>query len=251
MNPLSTITITMFAQPLRRSLIEVRYALPPTFLLPFRASITTVSHTLETGNIPEPLIQSGQRTSKNLKEKLQNQTIIPGSAPSPASARLRSIPNARSDSTVKGISSSIEKLLPLLRSQPDHYMTIHIHGRPYLITKGDTIRLPFLMPNVKPGDVLRLNRATHIGSRDYTLKAPGVQKGTADAVKKVFYLDDKLFVCRATVVGIESEPLRIEEKTKRRQRHVKHVKSKHRYTVITISELEVKSLEEYKAEQAQ
>lgn len=103
------------------------------------------------------------------------------------------------------------------------------------------------MPNVKPGDVLRLNRATHIGSRDYTLKAPEAQKGTADAIKKVFYLDDELFVCRATVVGIESEPLRIEEKTKRRQRHVKHVKSKHRYTVITISDLEVKSLEEYQA----
>ncbi|KAH7124052.1 hypothetical protein B0J11DRAFT_530573 [Dendryphion nanum] len=237
----------MFAQTLRRSLIEARSTLPPTFLLPFRASITTVSHTLETGNVPEPLIQSGQHTSKNLKEKLQNPPTLSESAPSPASANLTSIPNARTDSTIRGISPSIEKLLPLLRSQPDHYMTIHVHGHPYLITKGDTIRLPFLMPNVKPGDVLRLNRATHIGSRDYTLKAPEAQKGTADAIKKVFYLDDELFVCRATVVGIESEPLRIEEKTKRRQRHVKHVKSKHRYTVITISDLEVKSLEEYQA----
>ena len=39
--------------------------------------------------------------------------------------------------------------------------------------------------------------------------------------------------------------MRVEEKTKRRQRHVKHVKSKLRFTVLRISDLEVKSLEEY------
>ena len=101
------------------------------------------------------------------------------------------------------------------------------------------------MPNVQPGDVLRLNRATHIGSRDYTLKAAEPVKGNADHVKKVFYLDERMYTCRATVLGVESEPLRVEEKTKRRQRHTKHVKSKMRYTVLRVSELEVKSLEEY------
>jgi large subunit ribosomal protein L21 len=101
------------------------------------------------------------------------------------------------------------------------------------------------MPNVQPGDVLRLNRATHIGSRDYTLKAPEPIKGNADAPKKIRYLDDKLFVCRATVVGVESEPMRFIEKTKRRQRHIRTVKSKHRYTILRISEMQVKSLEEY------
>lgn len=126
-------------------------------------------------------------------------------------------------------------------------MTIHLHGRPYLITKGDTVRLPFLMPQIKPGDVLRLNRATHIGSRYYTLKAPEPIKGNADHGKKVFYLDERLFTCRARVVGIESEPLRVEEKTKRRRRHVKHVKSKLHFTVLKISDLEVKSLEDYES----
>lgn len=101
------------------------------------------------------------------------------------------------------------------------------------------------MPHAKPGDILRLNRATHIGSRDYTLKAAEPQKGTRDAPKKTYYLDERLFTCRATVVGIESEPMRIIEKTKRRQRHIRRVKSKHRYTVIRISELSVKGLEEY------
>lgn len=40
----------------------------------------------------------------------------------------------------------------------------------------------------------------------------------------------------------------IKEKTKRRQRRVKTVKSKHKYTVLKIMEVKVKSLEEIAAE---
>ena len=36
----------------------------------------------------------------------------------------------------------------------------------------------------------------------------------------------------------------VKEKTKRRQRKVKHVKSKHRYTILRVKEVRVKSLEE-------
>jgi hypothetical protein len=79
------------------------------------------------------------------------------------------------------------------------------------------------------------------------LKAPEPVKGNADQGKKVYYLDERLFTCRARVVGVESEPLRVEEKTKRRQRHTKHVKSKLYFTVLKISDLEIKSLEEYEA----
>ena len=88
------------------------------------------------------------------------------------------------------------------------------------------VRLPFRMPDVQPGDVLRLNRASMIGSRDYTLKgAP--------------YVDESLFECRAVILGVESEPMRIMEKTKRRNRKVKTVKSKHKYTEMAIKELRV------------
>ncbi|KAF2662877.1 hypothetical protein K491DRAFT_700040 [Lophiostoma macrostomum CBS 122681] len=236
----------MLARTARRSLLETRSALPPTFLLPFRASITTVSHTLETGNVPDPLIHSGHHISQELKSKVQNRDNFPELAPLSTSPKPSPrAAHARDDAVIRDLTPSIRELLPLLHSQPAHYLTIHIHGHPYLITQGDEIRLPFLMPRVKPGDVLRLNRATHIGSRDYTLKAPEAQKGTRDAPKKIFYLDDRLFVCRATVVGIEQEPLRVMEKTKRRQRHIKHVKSQHRFTVLKISDVEVKSLEEY------
>jgi large subunit ribosomal protein L21 len=210
-------------------------------LLPRAAHITTQSHTLETGNVPDPLIQSGQRVSSALKEKVQSHKLSP-SAPTPSAP---STPNTRTDTVSPHLTPSIRTLLPLLHSQPAHYMTLHIHGRPYLLTRGDTLRLPFLMPSVKPGDVLRLTRATHIGSRDYTLRAPEPVKGTADAGKHVFYLDDRLFTVRARVVGIETEPMRVEEKTKRRQRHTKHVYSKMRFTVLKISDMELKSLDEY------
>ena len=43
---------------------------------------------------------------------------------------------------------------------------------------------------------------------------------------------------------MESEPLRIKEKTKRRQRKVKRVKSKHRFTILKVKEVRVRGVEE-------
>ncbi|KAF2404020.1 hypothetical protein EJ06DRAFT_303116 [Trichodelitschia bisporula] len=131
------------------------------------------------------------------------------------------------------IHPSVPTLLPLLRSQPPYYATICIYGKHYLVTAGDEVRLPFLMHGVQAGDVLRLNRAVLLGSRDYTLKAgAGSDEGRR-------WLDERLFAIRARVIGIESEPMRMKEKTKRRQRHVRTIKSKHKYTVIRITEVNV------------
>lgn len=87
------------------------------------------------------------------------------------------------------------------------------------------------MPNVQAGDVIRLNRASVIGSRDFTLKG-------------VPYIDERMFECRARVVGVDAEPMRVKEKTKRRQRHVRMVKSKERYTMLRIMDVKVKTKEE-------
>lgn len=87
------------------------------------------------------------------------------------------------------------------------------------------------MPGVVPGDLLRLNRASSLGSRDYTLK------GTP-------YVDERIFECRARVMGVEAEPMRIKEKTKRRNRKIKTVKSKLKFTILRISELKLKTIEE-------
>ncbi|KAF1359473.1 hypothetical protein EJ07DRAFT_166046 [Lizonia empirigonia] len=236
--------MAFLARTVRHALVDARAALPPALRLAPRAAITTQAHALDTGSVPEPLLQSGQCTSPALADKVTTHTLLP-SAPHPFNPAHQPTPNARSDMLSQHLTPSIRHLLPLLHAQPAHYMTLHIHGRPYLLTAGDTLRLPFLMPSVKPGDVLRLTRATHIGSRDYTLKAPAPLRGTADRAKTVFYLDERLFTVRARVVGIETEPMRVEEKTKRRQRHTKHVFSKMRFTVLKISELQVKSLEEY------
>ncbi|KAF3919733.1 hypothetical protein ABW20_dc0107424 [Dactylellina cionopaga] len=136
--------------------------------------------------------------------------------------------------------AALKQLHTALRHQPPWYTTVHIHAYPYLVTLGDRIILPSLLygppsPSnplnkpLQPGDIIRLTHASTLGSREYTIKgAP--------------YIDPRLFTCRAVVVEITSEPMRLKKKTKRRQRKVKTVKSKHRYTVLRISELEVNEL---------
>jgi large subunit ribosomal protein L21 len=87
------------------------------------------------------------------------------------------------------------------------------------------------MPGVVPGDILRLNRASSLGSRDYTLKGSP-------------YLDERIFECRARVIGTEAEPMRIKEKTKRRNRRVNTVRSKHKFTILRIAEVKINDLED-------
>ncbi|KAL6720664.1 hypothetical protein ACLMJK_002589 [Lecanora helva] len=117
-------------------------------------------------------------------------------------------------------------LLPLLAAQPPHYITAHLHARPYLLTLGDALRLPFHLPHAPPGTIIRLNRASTIGSRDYTLRgAPWVDEG--------------LFVLRCMVTGLENEPLRVIEKTKRRCRKVRRMKHKMRFTILRVCELRI------------
>ncbi|KAI1176026.1 hypothetical protein F4777DRAFT_291589 [Nemania sp. FL0916] len=163
-----------------------------------------------------------------------SEASIPPSAaaPTPTPAALTptwpsapSVPSAPSP-IIASQSETITQLYPLLRAQPRHYITAHIHGFPYLVTPGDQIRLPFKMPDVRPGDVLRLDRASVLGSRDYTLKGSP-------------WIDTRLFECRATVLGTESEPMRTKVKTKRRNRRSQRVTSKHKYTILAVSELKL------------
>ena len=52
-------------------------------------------------------------------------------------------------------------------------------------------------------------------------------------------MDGRLFECRAVVKGVETEPMRFKEKTARRNRRLKTVKSKHRFTELVIKELKI------------
>ncbi|GKT63492.1 aconitate hydratase [Colletotrichum tofieldiae] len=211
------------SRSLLRSVLELRTPitrLPPTFLLPIHA---------RRFNSTAPIIEPTAHD-------------VPPVAPSDAAAKPSIAQQAQGvaaktatpSATTTPISESVQAVLPFLAAQPNHYITFHIHGRPYLVQPGDSVRLPFKMPGVVPGDVLRLNRASVIGSRDYTLKgAP--------------FIDERVFECRAVVTGTESEPMRLKTKTKRRQRRVKTVKSKHRFTTLTISELKINGPEEIEA----
>lgn len=135
------------------------------------------------------------------------------------------------------LTKTLLSTLPNLATQKPHYVIAHLHAKPYLLTAGDHLRLPFLMPNVEPGDVLRFNRASAVGSRDFTLKgAP--------------YVDERMFECRVRVLGVDAEPMRIKEKTKRRQRHVRQVRSKHKHTLLRVMEVRVKNVEELVGEGA-
>ncbi|KAK5633069.1 hypothetical protein RRF57_008783 [Xylaria bambusicola] len=181
-------------------------------------------------NIPKPRALS---TTTTMMQNIDlaaspSQSKIPPTAPTNPTPSTppnpqKPAPTAPSEVAAK---ASLSQLFPLLRAQPRHYITAHIHGRPYLVTEGDQIRLPFKMPGVLPGDVLRLDKASVLGSRDYTLKGSP-------------WIDSQLFECRATVTGTESEPLRIKIKTKRRNRRSQRVTSKHKYTILRISELKL------------
>ncbi|KFZ15169.1 hypothetical protein V502_05739 [Pseudogymnoascus sp. VKM F-4520 (FW-2644)] len=213
----------MFSRALRRAVQEVRVpssTLPPTFLLPSQARYF---------NSTEQHVEPPTSNSGASQAPLASHSPIATEAIASAAAINAAQPTA--PSTPYAITESVKELLPLLNAQPSKFITALIHGRPYLLTVGDTVRLPFHMPGVVPGDVLRLNRASAIGSRDYTLKGQP-------------HVDERVFECRAVVMGTEGEPARIKIKKKQRNRRTKTVISKHKFTVLRLSELRVKELGE-------
>lgn len=249
------------SRSLARTALELcRSRLPPTYLLPVRARcIVSSSSSLAITPTPPPPIAP----SSTLDAPLRHTTTSPSATP-PSSLHNQANAAAVAAIAKKGrhlnftpknkppargppteppplptipIPQAIKDALPLLRAQPGHYITFHIHGKPYLVTPGDMVRLPFHMPGVLPGDVLRLNRASVLGSRDFTIK-PGSLTPKPGS-KEPAYIDERLYQLRAVVAGVESEPMREMEKTKRRNRKVKTVKTKLKYTVLRISELKI------------
>ncbi|CDO96059.1 unnamed protein product [Kluyveromyces dobzhanskii CBS 2104] len=115
-------------------------------------------------------------------------------------------------------------LTPLKLSN-ELYAIFKIHNRPYLVTKGDTVILPFKMKQAEVGDVLNLTDVTTIGSRNFKLVDDKI--------------DPSLYTIKATVLEKTKRPLRVREVTKRRNRKVRHAVNKGDLTVLRISELMV------------
>ncbi|KAL8860152.1 MAG: hypothetical protein Q9178_003416 [Gyalolechia marmorata] len=232
-----------FGLSIRRTLLQPYICttiLPPTFLLPLRARFSTISNTTDPEPQPQdfhpissqpPLSKLHQAPPPQSPQLLSTQEQPTPQPPSADTTPTQSLLSHTLQPASPSQPNTIPTLLPLLAAQPPHYITAHIHARPYLLTAGDTLRLPFLMPRAPLGTILRLNRASMLGSRDYTLRGDVAGKG---------YINEDWFVCRARVVGVETEPLRVVEKTKRRQRRVKRVKSKMRFTVLRVVDVRVR-----------
>lgn len=194
------------------------FNLPPTYLLPFCARLSTTPSIVD----PKPPPPAAFHPS-SLPPPPSSYSSKSTTRPTPSSPDQS---HSSSPSEAPPQPSSSLPLLPLLAAQPPHYIIARIHQRPYLLTHGDSLRLPFHLHGAPPGTVLRLTRASALGSRDYTFRGKP-------------WVDEKHFVCRVRVVGVEGEPMRVMEKTKRRQRHIKTVKSKMRFTVVRCIELRV------------
>ena len=224
----------MFARALRSTFLLPKSTsalqLPPTYLLPLRSHLSTISHSTD----PSPPLPSIREIDPS-KEPSKLSTIPPSHQPNhnhslqPPTFPPAHTPSATHIPVPPSSASLPPSSLTRLRAlalQPPHYAILHIHSHPYLLTSSDTLHLPFRIPNAPPGTILRLTKASVLGSRDYTYRGkPWVDAGS--------------FVCRVRVVGVEGEELRIKEKTKRRQRRVKRVGSKMRMTVVRVVELRV------------
>ena len=199
----------------------------PLFLLPSRQNLSTVSTvTTTTDPNPPPGSYAQQGSLPTLSESITPQ------ASSDAGTTLSKprIPQLSKRSALPKPTAPLSNslaLLPALAAQKPQYMSIHIHARPYLITEGDSIRLPFLMPDAPIGTILRLNRATILGSRDFTFQGDP-------------WVDEQYFVCRAIVTAVEQEPERVKIKKKQRNRRKKTVRSQHRFTVVRIMEARIR-----------
>lgn len=252
-----------------RSLLRVAFdigranpsQLPPTFLLPLRARLhqatATASPILSQDTFPESQIHTlsqnrvdDKSNNLNPKEILAESSLFQERGSSSQSTSESELVNTFAQSSPPPkplvLSKSLQALLPLLEVQRPHYISAHIHRFPYLLTPGDTVRLPFHMHGVSPGDVLRLNRASLLGSRDYTLKAGTNITESYDGHRtgEPQYLDERLFECRVRILGLDSGPMMLKKKTKRRNRKVKTVRSKHKFTMLKVMEVKVKGLEE-------
>lgn len=112
-----------------------------------------------------------------------------------------------------------------LRLATDLYAVFRIHNRPYLVTQGDKVILPFRMKQADVGDTLKLTDVTTLGSRNFTLRDDPI--------------DPSLYNLKATVIEKTKRKFETREVTKKRNRRVRHVHSKGDLTVLRINTLEV------------
>ncbi|QLL33828.1 hypothetical protein HG536_0F01530 [Torulaspora globosa] len=125
----------------------------------------------------------------------------------------------------KSVETSKQLDVGPLKLSNELYAIFRVHNRPYLVTKGDKVILPFKLKQADVGDTLNLTDVITLGSRNYKLVD--------------YPIDHSLYTLKATVLEKTKRAFEVREVTKRRNRKVRHAKSKGDLTVIRISELKV------------
>lgn len=189
---------------------------------------------------------TGQPRLPSLLAQIQTQTQTQSQSQALAQAQARlgqRTEQSRGYATLPALAVPLASILQEMSaaaapSQPSVYATVHIYGRPYLVTAGDRLRLPFRMAGVQPGDILHLDRVGVVGSRSVTAVGGGGGGGSGPEGEGVQHGGHVPGVSvTAVVLGLEAEPLRVLVKKKRRNRRKRTVRSKHQYTVLRIQDV--------------
>lgn len=106
------------------------------------------------------------------------------------------------------------------------YAVCKIHNIPYMVTKGDKLILPYKIKNHKVGDVLKLNKVTTIGSRNFTYNDDNG-------------IPESAYELTATLAEITREPKYQVYKKKQRCRRLKTVDVEPFQTHLVINELKL------------
>ncbi|KEI37220.1 uncharacterized protein L969DRAFT_90292 [Mixia osmundae IAM 14324] len=164
-----------------------------------------------------------------------------------------------------GSGLTTEDAARLLRSQPKHYVVARLYARNYLLTEGDQLTVPLL--RIKPpqiaykpqpsqpqggvvpvGKKIRLHGIVEVGSRDYTLRAPEVLPSSADGTQIMPFvarrtasgtLDPQRVYVEAIVTEHTKSKMETLLKKKRRKNYQRTIKSKHDWTRLRITKIEV------------
>lgn len=129
--------------------------------------------------------------------------------------------------TSRGLATGQAPDLTPLKFEQNIYATIDIHNRPYLVTLGDEITLPFRMKHAEIGDTLRFTDIKTLGSKNYTYN---ISEG----------IDPSVATIKGVILEKTKNPMTVKEITKRRNRHTRHVQVKHDLTKVRITELSLK-----------
>lgn len=149
---------------------------------------------------------------------LFNQTAAAAAAAAAAAVPLTAAPLAAAP-------TALPDLTPLKLSPPDSlYALLRVHTRPFLVTKGDLVALPYNVKQASVGDKLTFDDVTTIGNSQFTYHQAGG-------------IDPQLYEITGVVVDKTKKQLTQRIVKQKRQRGYRRAINKSPYTVVRISEL--------------